>query len=59
MKYYIYLENRMITEVTGYEVAWEIYRKTCELADLLGENAYLIDGETSEIIESSDDWDDS
>lgn len=58
MKYYIYIENRMVAEVEGSEIAWEVYRKTCELADLLGEIANLVDGETGEVIESSDDWDD-
>lgn len=58
MKYYIYIESRMVAEVEGCEAAWEIYRKTCELADLLGEIAHLVDGETGEIIQSSDDWDD-
>ena len=58
MKYYIYIENRMVAEVEGCEIAWEVYRKTCELADLLGEIANLVDGETGEVIESSDNWED-
>ena len=58
MKYYIYIENRMVAEVEGNEFAWEAYRKTSELADMLGEIAHLVDGETGEILESSDDWDD-
>ena len=58
MKYYIYIENRMVAEVENTESAYDIYRKTCELADLLGEIAHLVDGETGEVIESSDDWDD-
>ena len=58
MKFYIYIENRMVAEVEGYEFAWEVYRKTCELADLLCETANLVDGETGEVVESSDDWDD-
>jgi hypothetical protein len=58
MKYYIYIENRMVAEVEGTEFAWEAYRKTCELADLLGEVAHLVDGETGEVIESSDEFDD-
>ena len=58
MKFYIYIENRMVAEVENYEFAWEVYRKTCELADLLGEVANLVDGETGEVIEFSDDWDD-
>ena len=57
MKYYIYIENRMVVEVEGSEIAWEVYRKTCELADLLGEVANLVDGETGEVIESSDEED--
>ena len=55
MKFYIYIENRMVAEVEGYEFAWEAYCKTCELADLLGEVANLVDGETGEVIESSDE----
>lgn len=58
MKYYIYIENRMVAEVEGVEFAWEVYRKTCEPADLLCEIANLVDGETGEVIESSDDWED-
>lgn len=55
MKFYIYIENRMVAEVEGYEFAWEVYRKAYELADLLGEIANLVDGETGEVIESSDE----
>ena len=55
MKFDIYIENRMVAEVEGYEFAWEVYRKAYELADLLGEVANLVDGETGEIIESSDE----
>ena len=58
MKYFIYIENRMIAEVEGDEFAWGAYRKTCELADLLGETASLVDGETGEVSQYSDDWDD-
>ena len=58
MKYYIYIENRMVAEVEGCEFAWEVYRKTAELAEMLGEIANLVDGETGEVIESSDDWED-
>ena len=55
MKFYIYIENRMVAEVEGYQFAWEVYRKAYELADLLGEVANLVDGETGEVIESSDE----
>ena len=55
MKFYIYIENRMVAEVESYDFAWEVYRKAYELADLLGEVANLVDGETGEVIESSDE----
>ena len=55
MKFYIYIENRMVAEVEGYEFAWEVYCKAYELAGLLGEVANLVDGETGEVIESSDE----
>ena len=55
MKFYIYIENRMVAEVEGYEFAWEVYRKAYELADMIGETANLVDGETGEVIESSDE----
>ena len=58
MKYFIYIENRMVAEVEGDEFAWEVYRKTCELADLLDETASLVDGETGEVIQYSDEWND-
>ena len=55
MKFYIYISNNEIAEVEGIECAYEVYRKTSELADLLGDIANLVDGETGEVIESSDD----
>lgn len=56
MKFYVYIENRMIAEVSGCEVAYEVYRKAVELADITGEIAYLADGETGEIIAYSDEF---
>ena len=58
MKFYIYITNKEIAEVEGIDYAYEVYRKTCELADLLGLVAHLVDGETGEVLESSDDEDD-
>ena len=55
MKFYIYITNKEIAEVEGIDYAYEVYRKTCELADLLGLVAHLVDGETGEVLESSDD----
>ena len=57
MKFYIYITNKEIAEVEGIDYAYEVYRKTCELADLLGLVAHLVDGETGEVIESSYEWD--
>ena len=57
MKFYIYITNKEIAEVEGIDYAYKVYRKTCELADLLGLVAHLVDGETGEVLESSDDED--
>ena len=48
----------MVAEVSGSDFAYEVYVKASELADMIGEIAHLIDGETGEIIASSDDYDD-
>ena len=58
MKYYIYIENRMVAEVSGMDFSYEVYAKASELAEMLGECAHLVSGETGEIIASSDDFDD-
>ena len=56
MKFMIYLENRMICEVSGMDFAYEVYAKAAELGEMIGDTAYLVSGETGEIIASSDDW---
>lgn len=56
MKFIIYIENRMIAEVSGMDFAYEVYAKTIELAEMIGEIASLVDGNTGEIIASSDDY---
>lgn len=53
MKYFIYIGDRMIAEVSGCEAAWEGYCKSCKLAELLGEIAFLVDGEAGEVIANS------
>ena len=58
MKFMVYIENRIVTEVSGSDFAYEVYAKASELADMIGEIAYLVDGETGEVIASSDDYDD-
>lgn len=40
--------------VSGTEAAYELYRKGCEFATLCGKRAYLVDGETGEILKESE-----
>lgn len=58
MKFMIYIENRMIGEVSGMDFAYEVYTKAAELGEMIGDTAHLVSGETGEIIASSDDYDD-
>ena len=55
MKFMVYIENRMVAEVSGSDFASEVYVKASELADMIGEIAHLVDGETGEAIANSDD----
>ena len=55
MKFMIYRENRMICEVSGTDFAYEVYEKAAELGEMIGDTAHLVNGETGEIIASSDD----
>lgn len=57
MKYQIYYGKHMLTEIKGVEAAWEAYSLICKLADRFGRVASLVDGETGEVISSSDGWD--
>lgn len=56
MKFTIYIENRMIGEVSGMDFAYEVYEKASELGEMIGDTVHLVDSETGEIIASSDDW---
>lgn len=56
MKFMIYIENRMIGEVSGIDFAYEVYEKAAGLGEMIGDTVHLVDGETGEIIASSDDW---
>lgn len=58
MKFMVYIENRMVAEVSGSDFAYEVYAKVSELAEMIGEIACLVDGETGEVIANSDDYDD-
>lgn len=55
MRYLIYLGATPIADVTGCEVAYEVYRKTCELGKLLCQEVELVDYETCEVIECNEE----
>ena len=50
MKYWIFLGVAPIAEVTGMEAAYEVYHKTCVLAELIGQNCMLVTDEDGEVI---------
>lgn len=50
MVYWIFLGVTAIAKVTGMEVAYEVYHKTCELAELIGQNCMLVTDEDCEVI---------
>lgn len=58
MNYYIYLDNLMIAEVSGSEACYVCYEAAKSIAEMTGRVAHIVSGETGEILESSDDWDD-
>ena len=52
--YTIYLGCAPIATVSGTEYAYEVYKKTAELAELLGKTASLVWDETGEEVVTSD-----
>ena len=56
MKFMIYIENRMIGEVSGMDFAYEVYEKAAKLGEMIGDTVHLVDGETGEVIASSNNW---
>jgi hypothetical protein len=50
--YTIYLGNAPIESVAGTEFAYAVYRKTVELAEMLGKTAALVWDETGEEVAS-------
>ena len=56
MKYYIYVNSKEISEVSGTEAAYEAWRLARSLANFLCTTADLVDGETGEVL-ASNDWD--
>lgn len=56
--YIIYLENNVVAIVTGTECAYAVYRKTAEIAEMLGQSARLVWNASGEVVASTDDEDD-
>ena len=50
MTYWVILGITIIARVTGMEAAYEVYHKTCELAELIGQNCMLVTDEDGEVI---------
>ena len=53
--YYIYIGTDARFEVRGSDAACVAYNKAREFAETLGLDAYLIDGETGEILAGGED----
>lgn len=53
MTYYLYMDNRMVAEVSGCEVAYASYKKLCEVAEMVGCEANLVDASTGEVVACS------
>lgn len=58
MKYFIYIDNQMIAEVCGDEASYECFEAAIRIAEMTGRIAHLVNGETGEVLTSSDDYDD-
>ena len=50
--YTIYLGSTPIASVAGFEIAYAVYRKAVELAEMLGKTAALVWDETGEEVAS-------
>ena len=48
--YTITLGANTIATISGTEYAYEVYKKTCELGELLGNTASLVWDETGEVV---------
>lgn len=53
--YIIYLDNNVVAIVSGTECAYAVYRKTAEIAEILGQSARLVWNASGEIVASTDD----
>lgn len=48
--YTIMLGANTIATISGTECAYEVYKKTCELADLLGKDVCLVWDDNAEVV---------
>ena len=53
-EYYVCIGSASFA-VLGCEVAYDAFRKACEFATIIGQNACLMDGETCEVLADSDE----
>ena len=53
--YIIYLDNNEIATVEGAACAYAVYRKTAEIAEILGQSARLVWSASGEVVASTDD----
>jgi hypothetical protein len=58
MNYHIYIDNQMIAEVSGSEACYVCYEAAKSIAEMTGRVAHIVSGETGEILESSEDFED-
>ena len=56
--YIIYLENNEIATIEGTECAYAVYRKTAEIAEMLGQSARLVWSASGEVVASTDEEED-
>ena len=56
MSYHIYIDNQMIAEVSGSEACYVCYEAAKSIAEMTGRVAHIVSGETGEILESSEDF---
>lgn len=56
--YIIYLENNVVAIVSGTECAYAVYRKTAEIAEMLGQSARLVWNASGEVVASTDEVED-
>lgn len=56
--YIVYLGIKKIATIEGTECAYAVYRKTAEIAEILGQSASLVWSASGEVIASTDEEED-